>query len=189
MIGSYGEQRDDGASHGSGYEMRDGDALAVATAGRRSIGAISKDVFRTFQTTVQKNGRSQQMMPEHAPVSAYVQPGLQKIASGGSRIARSVQKSAIVDNVSSGFSSVNDRLGAMLSRSKSDSYDRGIYSSGSMSSWGSNVSAEISTFTTKKVVPFFRRSNSCPVVPGENGGGQHGAKVVSFDYQLMKDNE
>ncbi|KAL9187737.1 hypothetical protein ACHAXT_006115 [Thalassiosira profunda] len=198
MIGPpYGEQRDDGPSHSGGYELRDG---ALETSGRRSV----KDVLRAIQP--------KQMMPE-APVSAYVQPGLRKLASEGSRIARSVHevtdravfasvnerlgKSALVDNVSSGFSNVNDRLSNMLARSNSSasmthSSDRGIYGSGgSMRSWGNSVSAEINTFTTQKVVPFFRRSNSCPV-PGEYAGShaaERSPKEASFDYQLMTDCE
>ena len=35
--------------------------------------------------------------------------------------------------------------------------------------WGSNVSAEISTFTTQKVVPFFKRQNTYPPTSATGG--------------------
>lgn len=208
MIGNgqysgYDEERRDPPPSGRdvipNYGMREGAygarvGTVVESAGRRSIGAISKDMIRTFQTTIQKNGRSQQMMTDNAPASAYIKPPLQKFASEGSRIVTSMQQSAIVGGVADGLSSVNDRLGMIRRASTSistinrNSSDRGIYSSQPKSSWGSSVSAEISSFTTQKVVPFFRRSNTFP------GGivGQpkvHDSEVVSFDYQLMKDTE
>ncbi|KAL7547662.1 hypothetical protein ACHAWF_014783 [Thalassiosira exigua] len=151
----------------------------------RSIKAISKGFVRTFQTVVQKNVRSQQMLPGNAPAPMLsVQAPLQKMTSEGSRIA--MQSSAILDGV-------GDRL-SMLRRSKSsfsmtrNNEERGIYSSESMKSWGRGVSAEISTFTSEKVVPFFRRSNTSPFPVGSSTK-IHSTKEVSFDYQLMKDNE
>lgn len=155
----------------------------IQSTGRRSISAMSKDMARTLQSSIQNNTGSIDM-----------QPRLQKLAS----VAQSVQHSAIVDNVNSGFSSVNNKLNSMIRRSNSMSSaslttssdrDRGIYAhGGSARAWGSAMSAEISTFTTKKVVPFLRRQNTCP----ENYtgmGNMKGTKEISFDYQLMKDNE
>lgn len=112
----------------------------------------------------------------------------------------SMQHSTIMDGVSDKLSSVNDKLGNMFDRSSSfsmnrGSSDRGIYSSESARSWGRSMSAEISTLTEKtahKVMPMFRRQNTFPMDGG--GIGSHDAKVpkakvVSFDYQLMKDSE
>jgi len=166
----------------------------------RSLGTISKDMIRTFQTTVQGNPRSERMISDSndsnsrlassltsitASTSSIIQPRLHKLASeGSSRIVHSVQQ----------------LVG-----------DRGIYSS-HVRSWGSNVSAEISSFTSHKVVPLFRRHNTRPsssefddhqhhgnyrwadgissmgVGCGSSSGGSS-KKDVSFDYQLMKDNE
>ena len=159
----------------------------------RSLGTISKDMIRTFQTTVQGNTRSERMISSDNnsrlassltsitnTTSIIIQPRLHKLASeGSSRIVQSVQQ--IVG-------------------------DRGIYSS-HVRSWGSNVSAEISSFTSHKVVPLFRRHNTCPSssefeqhgnyrwadgISSMGGGGVSSGsskKDVSFDYQLMKDNE
>mmetsp|Transcript_25381 Transcript_25381/g.61024 ORF Transcript_25381/g.61024 Transcript_25381/m.61024 type:complete len:212 (-) Transcript_25381:226-861(-) len=173
---------------------------AIKPTGRTRIGAISKDVIRTFQTTIQNNGRSHQMMPQNAPVSHIIKPPLQKVASEGSRIVHSMQNMAVMGGVSEKLSSVNGKIGSMLRRSSmgpnfpvtQNSSDRGIYSSESMRSWGSSVSAEISSFTTRKVVPIFKRQNTYPYVGSENDSrksNMKGANEVSFDYQLMKDNE
>ena len=178
---------------GGGFGAREGPVVE----GRRSIGAFGKDMMRTFQTTIQRNGRSQQMMPENSTAPASIQPSLQRMASESSRIVTSMQQSAIVGSVSSGLSSVNDKLGeirrASVSTFSMNSSERGIYSSESATSWGRTVSAEISTFATQKVKPMFRRSNTCPSgVVGIGGIGPskvHDNKVVSFDYILMKDNE
>lgn len=203
-------------------DVRDADDFSSnSTSGRssnrHSISAISKGMIRTFQTTIQNNSRSQFLMPENAPISPSIQPRLQKLASEGQRIVKSVQQHAILDSVSDKLVTVNDRLGSILllrsnsvghnnnninnsfkswssSSSSSSSVpncgstDRGIYSSQSMRSWGSTVSAEITTFASQKMVPLFRRQNTYPFATGE---GNHGNKenVVSFDYQLMKDNE
>ena len=192
MSGQYGgynhdEQRDEAPTGRGGtsviapsYGTRE---EQIQSTGRRSISAMSKDMVRTLQTSIQNNTGNIDM-----------QPRLQKLAS----VAQSVQHSAIVDNVNSGFSSVNNKLNSMIRRSNSassaslatsDSRDRGIYAhGGSARAWGSAMSAEISTFTTQKVVPFFRRQNTCP----ENYtgmGSMKGTKEISFDYQLMKDNE
>jgi hypothetical protein len=169
-------------------------------ASLRSLGAISKDMIRTFQTTVQGNPRSERMISDSndsnsrlassltsitATTSSIIQPRLHKLASeGSSRIVHSVQQ----------------LVG-----------DRGLYSS-HVRSWGSNVSAEISSFTSHKVVPLFRRHNTCPSSSEFDDHQHHGnyrwadgissmgvgcgsssigssKKDVSFDYQLMKDNE
>jgi hypothetical protein len=158
----------------------------------RTFGTISKDMIRTFQTTVQGNTRSERMISSDNnsrlassltsitnTTSIIIQPRLHKLASeGSSRIVQSVQQ--IVG-------------------------DRGIYSS-HVRSWGSNVSAEISSFTSHKVVPLFRRHTTCPSssefeqhgnyrwadgISSMGGGVSSGSskKDVSFDYQLMKDNE
>lgn len=163
----------------------------IGEVGRRSITSISKDVIRTVQTTMQGNNRSNHMMPQNSIVPQSIQPKFQKLASEGSRLAHSVHCSA---------QNVNDKLGNMLRRSSSPSAsnlesDRGIYASQSARQWGSNVSAEISTFTTQKVVPFFKRQNTYPPTSGGYSGysGWHGSGStkgdVSFDYVLMKDNE
>ena len=201
MSGQYGgynhdEQRDEAPTGRGGDTSSSSGAMSVIapsygtreeqhiqSAGRRSISAMSKDMVRTLQTSIQNNTGNIDM-----------QPRLHKLAS----VAQSVQHSAIVDNVNSGFSSVNNKLNSMIRRSNSassaslttsDSRDRGIYAhGGSARAWGSAMSAEISTFTTQKVVPFFRRQNTCP----ENYtgmGSMKGTKEISFDYQLMKDNE
>lgn len=178
------------SSHSSGGNRNSSSA--------RSIRSISKDIIRTFQTTIQNNSRSQIFMPENAPVSPMLQPRLQKLASETRRIVQSVQHNAIVEGVSDTLVNVNDRLG-LLMRSKStgsvattttnnhSNIDRGIYSSQSMRSWGSTVTAEISTFTSQKVVPLFQRQNTYPFATG--GAGNPKEHNVSFDYQLMKDNE
>jgi len=215
-----------GASAGdddSSYQLRVDADVAIDTrsssigksisSSNRSIRSISKDMIRTFQTTIQNNSRSQILMPEDAPVSRTLQPRLQKLASETRRIVQSVQQSAIVEGVSDTFVNVNDRLGSMLMRSKptgachnninnATSYassssntnynniDRGIYSSQSMRSWGSTVTAEISTFTSQKVVPLFKRHNTYPFsTTTAAGAGNQKEHAVSFDYQLMKDNE
>lgn len=205
------QQRDDASCRVvPSYSSRE-DTLA-SSPGRRSIGAYGKDMIRTFQTTIQSNSRSHQMMPENGPASPYLQPRLQKMASEGSRIAESMRHSAIVDGVNDKLSNVNDKLssvngkiGSMLRRSHSDSAgalyndtgsssDRGIYSSQPAvgASWGRPVLAEISSFTTQKMAPLFRRQNSYPFVGNGNHsshGNTKGTKEVSFDYQLMKDSE
>lgn len=161
------ERRDDTSSSCS--SGRDG---AIENPGRRSIGSISKDMIRT----------ATQAMP----------PQVQRIASEGSaRIAKSMQHSAILTDVGNRLS--NLRRSSSSFSMNSNSSDRGIYASESMRSWGSTVSAEISTFATQKVVPIFRRSNTDPMPSSSDGSGNHSsvrnAKEVSFDYQLMKDNE
>ena len=172
--------------------------------GERSIGTISKDMIRTFQTTVQGNPRSERMLPGNEASSA-IQPRLQKFSSDGSRIAQSVQQLAIFDGVSGKLSMVNDKLGSMMrmprlglgsfkfqNATSTGLRDRGIYSTQSVRAWGSTVSAEISCFTSQKVVQLFRRQNTYPSagnVHNSATGGLKGPKDVSFDYQLMKDNE
>ncbi len=164
----------------------------------KSIRSISKDMIRNFQSTIQNNSRSHLLMPENAPVSPMFHPRLQKLASETRRIVHSVQQNAIVEGVSDTFVNVNDRLGSMLlMRSKSTgatassssttttNTDRGIYSSQSMRSWGCTVTAEISTFTSQKVVPLFKRQNTYPFTMGT----QKEQQLVSFDYQLMNDKE
>ena len=177
------------------YNSTDAD---MTNPGQRSIGDISKDMIRTFQTTVQGNPRSERMVPGNEASSA-TQPRLQKFSSEGSRIAQSVQQLAIFDGVSGKLSMVNDKLGSMMRMSSSTFQnnastglrDRGIYSSQSVRAWGSTVSAEISCFTSQKVVPLFRRQNTYPSLGNSHlsTGGLKGSKDVSFDYQLMKDNE
>jgi hypothetical protein len=170
------------------------DEVASSSSSRRdtslrSLSTISKDMIRTFQTTVQGNTRSERMISSDSNsrlassltsitnTTSIIQPRLQKLASEGS--------SRIVQQI----------VG-----------DRGIYSS-HVRSWGSNVSAEISSFTSHKVVPLFRRHNTCPSssefeqhgnyrwadgISSMGGGGVSSGsskKDVSFDYQLMKDNE
>jgi hypothetical protein len=214
-----------GASAGdddSSYQLRVDADVAIDTrsssivnsisSSTRSIRSLSKDMIRTFQTTIQNNSRSQILIPDDAPVSRTLQPRLQKLASETRRIVQSVQQSAIVEGVSDTFVNVNDRLGSMLMRSKStgacpsntdsatpyasspsntncNNIDRGIYSSQSMRSWGSTISAEINTFTSQKVVPLFKRQNTYPFSTTAGGAGNQKEHAVSFDYQLMKDNE
>jgi len=151
--------------------------------GRRSIRAISKGMIRTFQTTVQKNGRSNVLVLDNAPVSTVSRPPLQRIAS----------HTGITDSGNGGFSSVNDKLSRMYSRPRSDfpkaNSDRGIYSSRAMRSWGSTVSAEMSTFATIRVMPLFRRQNTDPAVSIGSLSEGRNDNEISFDYQLMKDGE
>lgn len=165
---------------------------------QRSIGAISKEMIRTFQTTVQGNPHSELMVPGNEASSA-IQPRLHKFSSEGSRIAQSVQQLAIFDGVSDKLSMVNDKLGSMMRMScctfqnhtSSGLRDRGIYSSQNVRAWGSTVSSEISCFASQKVVPLFRRQNTYPSSGNAHlsTGGLKGSTEVSFDYQLMKDNE
>lgn len=195
-----------------GYGPRE-DAM-TSPEGRRSFGTIGKDLMQNTNTLLmqkikmatRKTGKNEQMLADNnnAPVSSYIQPpapaqALQRMASESSRIAQSMQQSAIVENV-------NDKL-SMLRQSASNfsvnrsASERGIYSTQSVSTWGSTVSAEISTFATQKVKPLFTRSNTCPADVGTGYGshshmpgiGSHSrvksAREVSFDYQLMKDNE
>jgi hypothetical protein len=179
------------------YHSKEAD---IANPGQRSIGAISKDMIRNFQTTIQGNPRAEQMIHKNESASMAIQPSLQKFSSDGSRIGQSLQQLVILDGVSGKLSMVNDRLGSMMRRSSSTFQnsastclrDRGIYSSQSVRAWGSTVSAEISSFTSQKVVPLFRRQNTYPSAGNANHsslGGVKGSKDVSFDYQLMKDNE
>mmetsp|Transcript_24298 Transcript_24298/g.50890 ORF Transcript_24298/g.50890 Transcript_24298/m.50890 type:complete len:210 (+) Transcript_24298:76-705(+) len=209
MIGPYSgyieEQRDDtssrcedgSSSHVATASYGSREAAIVQNSGRRSFRAISKDVVRTFQTTIQKNVRSQQMMPVKSPVSTHFQPPLQKMASEGNRIAKSMQHSAIIGGVNDKLSSVNDKLGELyrstnknFSMARRSNSDRGIYSSESAGSWGSTVSAEI-RIATQNVVPLFRMQNMSPRNIGIFGSQSkvHNEKEVSFDYQLMKDTE
>ena len=200
------QRRDDGpcerdtsnpssSSISASYGSQEDHKITSGEVGRRSITSISKDVIRTFQTTMQGNNRSNHMMPQNSIVPQSIQPKFQKLASEGSRLAHSVQHSA---------QNVNDKLGNMLRRSSSPSAsslegDRGIYASQSARQWGSNVSAEISTFATQKVVPLFKRQNTYPPTSGgysgysgwhqSGSGSTKGSKDVSFDYVLMKDNE
>ena len=180
-----------------------GNSTSKSISTTTSIRSISKDMIRTFQSTIQNNSRSHTFMPENAPVSPMLQPRLQKLACDTRRIVQSVHQNAIVEGVSDTFANVNDRLGSMLwMRSKSTgataslssssstttattNIDRGIYSSQSMRSWGCTVTAEISTFTSQKLVPLFQRQNTYPFTSSNQKEKQH----VSFDYQLMKDNE
>jgi hypothetical protein len=172
----------------------------IINPGQRSICAVSKDMIRTFQTTIQSNPRSEQMIPQSESASTAIQPSLHRLSSEGIRIAQSVQQLAILDGVSGKLSMVNDKFGSMMRRStctfqnstSTSLRDRGIYSSQSVRAWGSTVSAEISSFTSQKVVPLFRRQNTYPSAGNMNHsfmGGTKVAKDVSFDYQLMKDNE
>ena len=176
------ERRDDTSSSCS--SGRDG---AIENPGRRSIVSISKDMIRTAAQEEARRGGS--------PQSRFFQampPQVQRIASEGSaRIAKSMQHSAILTDVGNRLS--NLRRSSSSFSMNSNSSDRGIYASESMRSWGGTVSAEISTFATQKVVPIFRRSNTDPMPSSSDGSGNHSsvrnAKEVSFDYQLMKDNE
>ena len=181
-----------------------------------SFGNMSKGMIRTFQTTVQNNTRSEQMMPENSPVSPKFQSRLSRAAMETSRIANAVQHSAIVDGVSDKLSSVNDKLGSVMrsgsaslssftsragggetklyNTSCSDSgSDRGIYNTPPRT-WGSAVSAsEVVNTSAQKVMKVFKRQNTYPVFGdghAENtDNNMKGVKEVSFDYQLMKDNE
>jgi len=176
-------------------------------------------MIRTFQTTVQSNKRSEQMMPENSPVSPQFQSRLSRAAMETSRLANAVQHSAIVDGVSDKLSSVNDKLGSVMrsgtaslssftsraagggetklyNTSCSDSgsgSDRGIYNTPPRT-WGSTVSAsEVVNTSAQKVMKVFKRQNTYPVFGdghAENtDSNMKGTKEVSFDYQLMKDNE
>lgn len=152
----------------------------------RSLGTISKDMIRTFQTTVHGNPRNERMISDSIDRNSRLASSLSSITNT-TRIVQSVQQLVA-----------------------STGADRGIYSS-HVRSWGSTVSAEISSFTSQKVVPLFRRQNTCPSSSefdhqhhgnyrwadgissmggacGSNNGGSS-KKHVSFDYQLMKDNE
>ena len=173
----YVEQRDDAPSGRSVgipglYGMRDGET-SVTNPGRRSIGSISKDVIRTVQNTTIFDGVNSKLYGPNGRLAGVND----RIASVNSKI------SEMCKSTSNNFT-VNRRHS-----------DRGIYSAESTRSWGGKVSAEISTLTTKKVMPIFRRQNTCPTeVNGygrhSDGVGRTGKKeVVSFDYQLMNDTE
>jgi len=183
-----------------------------------SFGNMSKGMIRTFQNTVQNNARSEQMMPESSPISPQFQSRLSRAAMETSRLANAVQHSAIVDGVSDKLSSVNDKLGSVMrsgtaslssftsraaaggdttklyNTSCSDSgSDRGIYNTPPRT-WGSTVSAsEVVNTSAQKVMKVFKRQNTYPVFGdghAENtDSNMKGTKEVSFDYQLMKDNE
>jgi hypothetical protein len=198
------EQRDDTCSRDTtdpvAVPTYHSEEAEIANPGKRSIGTISKDMIRTFQTTIQGNPNTEQIIPDKESASMAIYPRLQKFSSEGSRIGQSLQQLAILDGVSGKLSMVNDRLGSMMRRSSCTFHnststglrDRGIYSSQSVRAWGSTVSAEISSFTSQKMVPLFRRQNTYPSAGNANHsslGETKGAKHVSFDYQLMKDNE
>ena len=184
-----------------------------------SFGYMSKGMIRTFQSTVQNNTRSEQMMPESSPISPQFQSRLSRAAMETSRLANAVQHSAIVDGVSDKLSSVNDKLGSVMrsgtaslssftsrasgggetklyntSCSDSSGTDRGIYNTPPRT-WGSNVSAsEVVNTSAQKVMNVFKRQNTYPVfgdghAENTDSNNMKGAKEVSFDYQLMKDNE
>ena len=183
-----------------------------------SFGNMSKGMIRTFQTTVQNNTRSEQMMPESSPISPKLQSRLSRAAMETTRIANAVHHLAIVDGVSDKLSSVNDKLGSVMRSgtaslssftSRAGGGDTKLYntscsdsgSSGRDSIYntpprtrGSTVSAsEVVNTSAQKVMNVFKRQNTYPVFG--NGHAENtdnnikGAKDVSFDYQLMKDNE
>lgn len=165
---------------------------AEVDPGRRSVRAMSKGVIRTFQTTVQNNAASQQMLRGNAPVFTVDPPPLQHMASEWNRIAQSVEHTVRAESVGGGFSSVNHKLSRMYGHSQSrsarpeDASDRGNHASRIRRSWGRTVSAEMSTFATHRVRPLFRRQNTDPTVESDSLSEE---TEVSFDYQLMIDGE
>ncbi len=141
------EQRDDTCSRDTTDPVvvptYHSDEADNANPGKKSIGAISKDMIRTFQTTIQGNPSTEQMITGNESASMVIHPRLQKFSSEGSRIGQSLQQLAILDGVSGKISMVNDRLGSMMRRSSctfqnstsTGLRDRGIYSSQSVRAW------------------------------------------------------
>ena len=197
---------------------------------RPTLGSISKGIVRSINSSVGRNEPQNMMgyrpdcerrdgppsfhsngMTMASQASSSIQ---NKVVTGYNTATRAIQESALVENINTNLRSTVETIGGsmrqMRSSSLSASFDvntssreRGIFTSQS-DAWGriQNAGAEISSFTSTKVAPLFRRRSTTDAHVAERsymqGFGSHslslsssvgGKKEVSFDYQLFQDQE
>ena len=204
----------------------------LAEDSRPTLGSISKDIVRSINNSVGRNGPQNMVSlyrtdcesrdgPPSFPsnslaMTSQASSSIQKVVTGYNTATKAIQESALVENINTNFRSTVETIGgsmrqirsSSLSTSLSTSLDvnrssseRGIFTSQS-DAWGSiqNAGAEISTFTSTKVAPLFRRKSTTDAhfagksyMPGFGSRSLSssigGKKEVSFDYQLFQDKE
>lgn len=147
-------------------------------------------------------------------MTSQASSSIQKVVTGYNTATKAIQESALVENINTNLRSTVETIGGSMRQIRSSSLstsldvnvssrERGIFTSQS-DAWGSiqNAGAGISTFTSTKVAPLFRRKSTTDAHVSErsymSGFGSHslslssslgGKKEVSFDYQLFQDKE